>query len=109
VLKAADLIGQRAAAQDLLRDEKMTAVSQTVGKLALDWSLGKLGYARDDLRDVKVRHAVFSFAAQFAREQWPEVVKWIDQNNNGQIDWLEATQAGGLPPVEHVAKAPAAV
>ncbi len=110
LLRAGDWIGQRAAAEDLLRDEKMAGLSRMIAVQALDWSLGRLGYTRADLKDVRIRHTVFEFAAGFVHEQWPEIWKWVDQNKNGQIDWFESATAAGLPPVEHALKgaAPAA-
>ncbi len=101
LLRASDWIGQRAAAEDLLRDEKMAGLSKMVGAFALDLALGRLGYTRADLKDVRIRNAALSMAAEFVREQWPEIWKWVDKDKNGQIDWFEATAANDLPPVDH--------
>ena len=100
-LRVGDWIGQRAAAEDLLRDEKMTALSRLLAEQGLNFALGRLGYTRDDLKDVRIRNAAFDVAQRFVREQWPEIWKWIDQDKNGQIDWLESTVSGALPPVDH--------
>lgn len=105
-LRFGDWIGQRAAIEDLLRDERMSALAKMVGEQALNLALGRLGYTRDDLKDLRVRNSVFDYAAKYAHEQWPEVWKWIDQNHNGQIDYFEAVTAHALPPID--LKVPAA-
>lgn len=99
-LRFGDWIGQRAAIEDLLRDERMSALAKMVGDQALNLALGRLGYTRDDLKDLRVRNSVFDYAAKYAHEQWPEVWKWVDQNHNGQIDFFEAVTAHSLPPIE---------
>ncbi len=109
-LKAGDWLGQRAAVEEVLTDNRMMETSERLGRIGLDLALGRLGYTREDLKDVRIRNAAFSFAATFVHEQWPEVWSWVDKNHNGQIDWLEALVAKDLPPVDHniAAKAPAA-
>ncbi len=98
-LRFGDWVGQRAAVEDLVRDEKMAALAKFVGDQALSLALGRLGYTREDLKDLRIRNAVFDYAANFVREQWPEIWTWVDQNKNGQIDYFEATTAHTLPPV----------
>lgn len=109
VLHAGAWVGQRAAAEDLLRDDKMMAISKRLGALGLDLALGRLGYTREDLKDLRIRNAAFDFVATFVHEQWPEVWLWVDKNKNGQIDWFESSQSAEIPPVDHsiTARAPA--
>lgn len=105
VLKAGTWLGQRAAADELVTDEKMSGLSKVLASQALDYALGKLGYTRADLRDVRVRNSAFSMAADFVHSQWPQLWEWIDQNKNGQIDWLESQTAAEIPPVDHALNA----
>ena len=49
----------------------------------------KLDDVLKDLRRVQVKSQVLQYAAQFLASQYPEVVKWIDTNENGVIDWVE--------------------
>jgi hypothetical protein len=108
-LKAGDWLGQRSAVEEILADNRMMETSEKLGRVGLDLALGRLGYTREDLKDVRIRNAAFSFAATFVKDQWPEVWTWVDKNHNGQIDWLESLTARDLPPVDHniAAKAPA--
>ena len=99
-LRFGDWIGHRAEIEDLLRDDRRAALAKIVGEQALNLALGRLGYTREDLKDVRIRNAVFDFAARFVHDQWPEIWKWVDQNHNGQIDYFEAVTAERLPPVD---------
>lgn len=101
VIKIGDWVGQRAAAEELIKDEKMNALSKALAVQALDFALGRLGYTRADLRDVRIRNSAGQLAAEFIHAQWPQVWAWVDQNKNGQIDWLESHNAPQLPPVDH--------
>lgn len=101
VVKIGDWVGQRAAAEELIKDEKMNALSRALAVQALDFALGRLGYTRADLRDVRIRNSAGQIAADFIHAQWPQVWAWVDQNKNGQIDWLESHNATALPPVDH--------
>lgn len=101
VIKIGDWVGQRAAAEELIKDEKMNALSKALAVQALDFALGRLGYTRADLRDVRIRNSAGQIAAEFIHAQWPQVWAWVDQNKNGQIDWLESHNATQLPPVDH--------
>jgi hypothetical protein len=101
VLRGSEWLGQRAAAEEITTDEKMSAVSKALSSQALDWALGQLGYSRNDLRDVRIRNAALSMGVEFIRKQWPQVWEWVDQNKNGQIDWLESHVAGTIPVVDH--------
>lgn len=103
ILRIGDWIGHRAAAEDLLRDEKMIQLSKIVAMQGLDLALGRMGYTRADLKDVRIRNSVLNFTATFIREQWPEIWKWVDKDQNGQIDWFESQTAGALPAVDHTA------
>jgi len=99
-LRFGDWIGHRAEIEDLVRDDRQAALAKIVGEQALNLALGRLGCAREDLKDVRIRNAVFDFAARFVHDQWPEIWKWVDQNHNGQIDYFEAVTAERLPPVD---------
>lgn len=106
ILRVGDWLGQRAAAEELIKDDKMNALSKALSIQALDFALGRLGYTREDLRDVRIRNAALSMAADFAHDQWPEIWKWVDKDKNGQIDWFESHNATQLPPVDHTLSKP---
>lgn len=107
VIKIGDWVGQRAAAEELIKDEKMNALSKALAVQALDFALGRLGYTREDLRDIRIRNSAGQIAAEFIHTQWPPIWAWVDQNKNGQIDWLESHNATQLPPVDHALSRPA--
>lgn len=56
---------------------------------ATSYALKRVGTSLEGLQDLEVRGAVLQYALQFLVSQYPEVVKWIDTNNNGVIDWVE--------------------
>lgn len=49
----------------------------------------RAGWTEADLKDVKIRSALMRELIVWLTAQWPELVEWIDQDKDGEIDFLE--------------------
>lgn len=107
-LKVGDWLGHRSSVEDLLRDARMMAYGRDLGQAALTYALNRLGYKAEDLKDVRIRNGVLDMANRWGAAQFPEYWRWIDQNQNGQIDFLEGLIGDRLPVVDHAVTQPAA-
>jgi hypothetical protein len=56
---------------------------------ALNFALTRTGYTYNDLQNVHVKPQIMQYAVDFLASQYPEVIKWVDTNDNGVIDWVE--------------------
>lgn len=83
------LTGGRIKLDDVLKDLKMEEYAGAAVDKALNYALKRTGMDYDALQNVQVKSQVLQYAAQFLASQYPEVVKWIDTNENGVIDWVE--------------------
>lgn len=75
--------------QDVARDLQMETYARNAVDKALAYALARVGIQWDQLHDVQVRSQVLQYAINFLSAQYPEVVKWIDKDANGVIDWVE--------------------
>lgn len=83
------LTGGRIKLDDVLKDLKMEEYAGAAVDKALNYALKRTGMDYGALQNVQVKSQVLQYAAQFLASQYPEVVKWIDTNENGVIDWVE--------------------
>jgi hypothetical protein len=88
------LTGGRIKLDDVLKDLRMEEYAGNAVDKALSYALNRVGVDQAQLQNVQVKSQVLQYAAQFLASQYPEVVKWIDTNDNGVIDWVETR----LPP-----------
>lgn len=83
------LTGGRIKLDDVLKDLKMEEYAGAAVDKALNFALKRTGMDYSALQNVQVKSQVLQYAAQFLASQYPEVVRWIDTNENGVIDWVE--------------------
>jgi hypothetical protein len=83
------LTGGRIKLDDVLKDLKMEEYAGAAVDKALNYALKRTGMEYSALQNVQVKSQVLQYAAQFLASQYPEVVRWIDTNENGVIDWVE--------------------
>jgi hypothetical protein len=75
--------------QDVARDLQMETYARAAVDKAFAYALARVGSSWDQLHDVQVRGQMLQYALNFLSSQYPEVVKWIDKDANGVIDWVE--------------------
>lgn len=88
--------------EDLTRDLQMEQYSKAAIDKAFAYSLTRVGITPEQLGDVQLRSQILQYAVGFLSSQYPEVIKWIDKDKNGVIDFVETF----LP--KELAAAPAA-
>lgn len=89
--------------EDLTRDLQMEQYSKAAIDKAFAYALTRVGITPEQLGDVQLRSQILQYAVGFLSSQYPEVIKWIDKDKNGVIDFVETF----LPKAE-LAAAPAA-
>lgn len=97
-----------ARAADAKADQQMHALVKDVAQLLLSGALKATGHDVAELADVKVRRAVLGFVAGALNTQYGkpgDLAEWIDQDQNGKIDFLELVLADVLPPIAAAPKA----
>lgn len=93
----------RIALDGVARDLQMEDYARLAVDKALSYALQRTGTSVDELRNVQVKSQVLQYAMRFLTSQYPEVVRWIDADDNGVIDWVETHLPATAP-----AAAPAA-
>jgi hypothetical protein len=83
------LTAGRIKLDDLTKDIQMEGYARQAVDKALNYALTKTGYSYSDLQNVHVKPQILQYAVGFLASQYPEVIKWVDTNENGVIDWVE--------------------
>lgn len=83
------LTGGRIKLDDVLKDLRMEEYAGAAVDKALNYAMKRTGIDYDQLSNVQMKSQVLQYAAQFLASQYPEVVKWVDTDANGVIDWVE--------------------
>lgn len=83
------LTAGRIKLDDLTKDIQMEGYARQAVDKALNYALTKTGYGYSDLQSVHVKPQIMQYAVDFLASQYPEVIKWVDTNENGVIDWVE--------------------
>lgn len=83
------LTAGRIRLDDLTKDIQMEGYARQAVDKALNYALTKTGYSYSDLQNVHVKPQILQYAVGFLASQYPEVIKWVDTNENGVIDWVE--------------------
>lgn len=89
--------------QDVTRDLQMEQYSKAAIDKAFSYAFKRVGITPEQLGDVQFRSQILQYAAGFLSSQYPEVIKWIDKDKNGVIDFVET-----FLPSPELAAAPAA-
>lgn len=97
-LQLGKLTGGRIKLDDVLKDLKMEEYAGAAVDKAMNYAMKRMGVDYSALQNVQVKSQVLQYAAQFLASQYPEVVKWIDTNENGVIDWVETRLPVYTPP-----------
>lgn len=88
--KVGGWLGTKSALDDVIRDKHMTEYARSAITTAIDYALKKAGATPEQLKDKHFKSAVLESASKFITMQFPEVWKWLDQNNDGVIDYIAA-------------------
>lgn len=101
-LQLGKLTGGRIKLDDVLKDLKMEEYARGAVDKAINFALKRTGVEYQQISNVQVKSQVLQYAAQFLASQYPEVVKWVDTDANGVIDWVEThlPVPMSLPPQE---------
>jgi len=83
------LTAGRIKLDDITKDIQMEGYARQAVDKALNYALTKTGYSYSDLQNVHVKPQILQYAVGFLASQYPEVIKWVDTNENGVIDWVE--------------------
>lgn len=90
----------RVRLEDLQRDLQMETYARSAVNKAFAYGLARVGVSWENLADVQARGQVLQYAVGFMRSQYPEIVRWIDKDQNGVIDWIETYLPQAKPPIE---------
>lgn len=80
--------------EDLTRDLQMEQYSKAAIDKAFAYAMTRVGITPEQLGDVQLKSQILQYAVGFLSSQYPEVVRWIDKDKNGVIDFVETF----LPP-----------
>jgi len=99
-------IGVKAKAEDILNDAKWRSAAKEISRTALNYALRAFKINPAQLENVGVRASVLRHANDWIVRQYGkkgDYLEWVDQDRNGQIDFLEGvlSDEGLLPPVDH--------
>jgi hypothetical protein len=83
------LTAGRIKLDDLTKDIQMEGYARQAVDKALNYALTKTGYSYSDLQNVHVKPQILQYVVGFLASQYPEVIRWVDTNENGVIDWVE--------------------
>src|SRR5262245_50741356 len=97
----------RARIDDTTHDLKMNQLASEVARELVGAAMNMSGVKLEDMKDLKIRNPTLRVAAKLGEAQWADLWRWVDQDGNGQIDWLESKLHEFLPPAT-TAIAPAA-
>jgi len=93
----------RIALNDVMRDIEMERYARGAIDKAMNYAMRKAGVTWDALADVRFKSQVLQYGTDFLVSQYPEVVKWIDKDANGVIDWVETHLPVYAPPADEAA------
>jgi hypothetical protein len=99
----------RIALDGVARDLQMEDYARLAVDKALSYALQRTGTSVDELRNVQVKSQVLQYAMRFLTSQYPEVVRWIDADDNGVIDWVETHLPATAPAAAPAARVKRAV
>ena len=99
-------IGVKAKAEDLANDAKWREAAKEISRTALSYALTAFKIDPKQLENIGVRASVLRHANDWIVRQYAkkgDYLEWVDQDQNGQIDFLEGvlSDAGLIPPVDH--------
>lgn len=80
--------------EDLTRDLQMEQYSKAAIDKSFAYAMTRIGITPEQLGDVQLKSQILQYAVGFLSSQYPEVIKWIDKDKNGVIDFVETF----LPP-----------
>jgi len=83
------LTGGRIKLDDVLKDLKMEEYARGAVDRAINFALKKANIDYSQISNLQMKSTVLQYASQFLASQYPEVVKWVDTDANGVIDWVE--------------------
>lgn len=81
--------GGKIRLDDVIRDNQMEQYAKSAVEKAFTFALTRVGVNWDQLQNVQIKNQVLRQATDFLLSQYPEVVKWVDKDQNGVIDWVE--------------------
>jgi len=99
----------RIALDGVARDLQMEDYARLAVDKALSYALQRTGTSVDELRNVQVKSQVLQYAMRFLTSQYPEVIRWIDADDNGVIDWVETHLPATAPAAAPAARVKRAV
>lgn len=100
--KKTEQAANEASAADAQHDINKDALVEKVVRDGFEYVVRRAGWSEEQLKDVKIRSAVLRELLVWLTAQWPELVEWIDQDHDGEIDFLrqKLAKAGILPASE---------
>lgn len=87
--RMASWTGGKIRLDEVIRDNQMEQYAKTAVEKAFTFALTRVGVNWDQLQNVQIKNQVLRQATDFLLSQYPEVVKWVDKDQNGVIDWVE--------------------
>jgi hypothetical protein len=81
--------GGKIRLDEVIRDNQMDQYAKSAVEKAFTFALTRVGVNWDQLQNVQIKNQVLRQATDFLLSQYPEVVKWVDKDQNGVIDWVE--------------------
>lgn len=81
--------GGKIRLDEVIHDNQMEQYAKSAVEKAFTFALTRVGVNWDALGNVQIKNQVLRQATDFLLSQYPEVVKWIDKDQNGVIDWVE--------------------
>lgn len=82
--------GTKIEAEEVVKDLKMGDYANVAIAEALRYAKQVTGVSDAQLKDVEIRNPVLSMAAGFLFKQYPEIWRWVAQNEKGVMQYLEA-------------------
>jgi hypothetical protein len=87
--RVASWTGGKIRLDEVMRDNQMEQYAKSAVEKAFTFALTRVGVNWDQLQNVQIKNQVLRQATDFLLSQYPEVVKWVDKDQNGVIDWVE--------------------
>jgi hypothetical protein len=72
------------------RDLEMDRYARIAADKAFSFAYNRLGVTAEQLTNLDTKNRVLDYAVAFLNNQYPEVIKWIDTDQDGVIDWVES-------------------
>lgn len=87
--RVASWTGGKIRLDEVIRDNQMEQYAKSAVEKAFTFALTRVGVNWDQLQNVQIKNQVLRQATDFLLSQYPEVVRWVDKDQNGVIDWVE--------------------